>query len=405
MLLTQENLFDRLQEHCASATRIDLATAWSSPGVAQRAILDSDANCRAIIGIAGNVTPPPVLRDFDRRATLRIPEKSPLFHPKFILFHSDTGKTIAWIGSANLTQAGYEQNRELVFEYEDDGTSLKWFEEIWSSLDENVSPIIDDYETHWKPTAGYVKDSKSDLDLNEHSSAISSIFDDLHDWDSFVKAIEFANYYWKKQEGFSVDGEICSWMNTINLGNLIIRRNDLNSLSQIEFKIVMGLEFGDDIAYYGLLGSMKGAANARKIFHPTNKLAVGTRSAIDRYIKPLLTASFDDFSNVCSDFIENMSNIEGVSGGVATRLIALARPEWGVSVNDGSRRSLSLYSGLPISTLGSPKTGGKGKSYLDLIEFLQEQPWYASPQPRNNYERSLAASRGALLDALVYEPT
>lgn len=197
MLLTHDMLLDRLGELIDDATAVDLATAWASPGEAMDAVLERAGSIpvRAIVGIAGWATHPSALRAFAEGGQLRIPTKAPLFHAKVILFHHGE-RTTAWIGSANLTRSGYQQNREVMFEVADGHDIQRWFDEIWSSLLHDPSETMADYEANWRPDRAF-QEPIADL---EETGPVPSVLDPLPDgadWTAYVEAIGRANRFWK----------------------------------------------------------------------------------------------------------------------------------------------------------------------------------------------------------------
>ncbi|MBY5399918.1 hypothetical protein HFN01_34585 [Rhizobium leguminosarum] len=356
---------------------------------------------RAIVGIAGWATHPSALRRFARAGQLRIPTKAPLFHPKVVLFHMPD-RTIAWIGSANLTRSGYQQNLEIMFEVDRGDEVKSWFDAVWSSLPYEIGDVIDKYEQEWRPEKAF-GDPIGGLAEAEPSPERLRLLPDGADWATFVEAIGTANRFWKGKDVYwTVDGEGPSWLTTINLGNSILTRGDLTDLTYLEYRILLGIEFEREHSGYGLLGSMKGAGRAKEAFNPTNGQSAKVRRRVRRLLQPVIDSGFDGFPDVASKFIGNVSDIEGFAGSVSTRLIALARPDLGVSVNAGSRAMLELYSGVPASTLSKPRRPRASGSYAALLEYLQAQPWYHSPDPRSPYEQMLASCRGALIDAIAY---
>src|SRR5580698_508881 len=100
MLLTQEEIIARLATRLDGANRIDIAVAWASPGAALDCVIrfakKNAGRLRSIVGISGNSTHPEALRDLHKFGQLRIPEDSPLFHPKVFLFHGRRG-TVVWV--------------------------------------------------------------------------------------------------------------------------------------------------------------------------------------------------------------------------------------------------------------------------------------------------------------------
>jgi hypothetical protein len=99
-----------------------------------------------------------------------------------------------------------------------------------------------------------------------------------------------------------------------------------------------------------------------------------------------------------------LEQIHGFGGALATRFLALARPDRAISVNNGSRARLSKLTGLPPTSLAHAPHG-RANSYMDLLRWFEQQGWYSNPNPKDVRERLLANARAALFDALVYEPT
>ncbi len=93
-----------------------------------------------------------------------------------------------------------------------------------------------------------------------------------------------------------------------------------------------------------------------------------------------------------------MANIKrpGVSHGVATRLLALARPDAYVSLNNPSAQGLASFSGLRPTTLP--------QQYRKLLESVHASAWYRAPAPEDTFEKEIWTYRAALVDAFVYQP-
>lgn len=404
MLLTQDELLDRLQELLDISDSLDIAVAWASPSDALSRITAFARarahSLRSIVGISGNATHPAALRDLGNHGLLRVPRSNPLFHPKLFLFYGQGG-VIVWIGSANLSRCGFQQNTELMFEFADDGTAAEWFKQLWNSLDDDPSSIIEEYERAWKP-AGPAPRTPVATEQVPGEDVFRRAASQLSDWASYVEALGAASLYWMEHIGISVDGETTSWLNTITLGNAVMRRDSWRQLTRDDYRLIMGIETKVDVGY-GLLGSMKAAGNAKNVFNAASKATLAIRERIRSALQPVLGASPASFPDATVTFIRDVTRIKGFSDGVATRLLALARPDLAVSVNKGSRDGLAALSGLPATSLAKAPGGSRAHSYADLLEFLGTQPWYSRPTPRNAYERTLATARAALLDCLVYQ--
>ncbi|KQU01825.1 hypothetical protein ASG60_18420 [Methylobacterium sp. Leaf469] len=407
MFLTQEQLLLRLKEHLGTAERVDIATAWMSFGAAF-SLLHAFAKARphalrAIVGTAGTTTHPRALRLIQQSAQLRLPNSHPLFHPKLIIFHRPEG-TVVWIGSANLTRCGFEQNTEIVAELPDEGaTARAWFDDTWDALEKDCSPRLDQYEANWKPApSGQGADPTPTLS----EDALWGLAQGLTDWSSFVHAIKLANPVWQRKFGCTVDGEMSSWLNTIALGMEITRRESWDDLSDVDYHVLLGIkDDADDIMGYGLLGSMQGAGQVKTTFLKDTAAHRTVRERVRSLLQGAIHASDAEFTEAAVAFLRQISDLDRFGPAVATRLLALARPDRAVSVNNGSRPGLAALSGLPRSALSNVPTGPRAKSYADLLAFLATKDWYRQPKPVNRYEQTLANARAALLDCLVYVPT
>ncbi|MEG9524397.1 MAG: phospholipase D family protein [Hyphomicrobiales bacterium] len=407
MFLTQEQLLTRLKDRLGTADRVDTAMAWMSLGEALSA-LHAFAKARpqalrAIVGTTGTATHPRALRLIQQTAQLRLPGGSPLFHPKLIIFHQRESALI-WIGSANLTRCGFEQNTEIVAELPDeDGAARAWFDMYWAGLDADCGPQLDRYEADWKPSPGA---QDHDPRLPHSEDVLWDLAQGLTDWSSFVHALRTASPIRQRKFGCTVDGEMSSWLNTITLGNEITRRDSWDELSDVDYHVLLGIKDGtDDIMGYGLLGSMQGAGEVKTTFLKDTTAHRKIREYIRTCLQGPIHASDTAFPNAAVTFIRQVSTLERFGPAVATRLLALARPDRAVSVNNGSRAGLAKLSGLPRTALSNVNGSPRAKSYADLLAFLATKDWYRHPKPANRYEQTLANARAALLDCLVYVPT
>lgn len=406
MILTRDNLLGRLDYHLERSNQIDVAVAWASDSDALSRLLafgSGRGSLRTIVGISGNATHPNALRELSRCAQLRIPEGAGhLFHPKFYLFHQQR-KRIGWIGSANLTRPGFQQNDELVFEFSDENEKAsKWFNQLWDSLPEDCSTMLDDYVRDWQPP------SLSQSTPKEYAVVVADVYDlvgELTDWSSFVAAIAQADQYWSAADGSrqpatgksTVIGESSSWLNTITLGRAVVRREDWDELTREDCDLILGRRG------YGLLGSMGGAGTASSVFTKTTPENLCIRNTIRAALQPVLEANDDYFANAACEFIAVTRKFHGFAGAMATRLLALARPDRAISVNGGSEANLSRLTKLPRSSLSKPPHGG-ARSYKDLLRWFEQKSWYSNPNPQDVYQHLLASARAGLFDAFVYEP-
>ncbi len=402
MLLTRDTLIERLDELLEKSHRIDLAVAWATDCNALARLCKFAKNggaFRAIVGILGNATHPNALRNIQRCAQLRIASGA-LFHPKFYLFHQPHNR-LGWIGSANLTRPGFEQNEELIYEFsDDDGTASQWFDGFWTLLDKDCSRRLDEYESGWQPPSPPPRSLRAPPP-GDHEE-FYRVAGNITDWPSFVAAIDQANEYWSDlwNRDDPVTGDTHSWLNTITLGRAVMHREDWSELSQEDFHLMLGRGYWG----YGLLGAMGGAGLANNVFNEATRENLSTRRRIRQALQPVIDASDAQFAEAACAFIAELGGVHGFAGAVATRFLALARPDRAISVNNGSRERLSQLTKLPKNTLGHAPHG-HARSYMDVLGWFEhrDRDWYSRPAPKNARERLLASNRAALFDAFVYE--
>ncbi len=89
---------------------------------------------------------------------------------------------------------------------------------------------------------------------------------------------------------------------------------------------------------------------------------------------------------------------EGISAGVATRLLTLARPDIFMSVNGRSQQRLAQTSGLTVSQIR--ESSGYGR----LIEWVLQSKWWGAPRPSGTgWDSQRWPYRAALMDVPVRE--
>ena len=84
-----------------------------------------------------------------------------------------------------------------------------------------------------------------------------------------------------------------------------------------------------------------------------------------------------------------------IGPGVATRFLALARPDLYVSLNGASRQGLAECSGLAPTTMD--------RRYGDLLAWVHGSNWYRAERPTDALEGEIWDYRAALVDAFVYD--
>lgn len=415
-----DGLSERFQENVECSTHIDIAVAWATKTSALVQLVKSvkennGISLRIIVGTHGNATDPNVLDQLNEICEFRIVPhrgpRDPLFHPKVYIFRGEED-SIALIGSANFTDGGFGKNVEAVFETKQAKqlrSIRKWFKSQWrqyGKLPENQNKssrkeAIEKYrrrrrlkppsrvlrEMMWKP----MRDPGSRL----------GYLDQAQDWRGYVRALDQCQKWWEgRPEGWTVYGDMCSWTHTIEqIQPIAVVENWDELVEPDEIKQLVG-RYRDDVLDSGLLGNMYPTTVRRFVqrFRGDRNLRRRLRVAVNLVVN----AQESDFPNVAVTAVKKLSDERDIRIGVATRLLALARPDRVVSLNSQSWKGLAqIFPGIdrldPGGSLGSV-LGHYGR----FLGQLYEEPWFDSEKPRRTREQRLWSMRAALLDCFVY---
>lgn len=220
----------------------------------------------------------------------------------------------------------------------------------------------------------------------------------LESWPGYLAALRRADEEWAAKYGgkFGIFTGRNSYLNTLRAARPIFRQ-DWRSLSVTEARILLGL-IDSNGADYGHLGSMQGAGAAKNVFLDATPRNLKTRSSIQDAITSLMLVPLgDSLPLMARRAHEIITNRDGFRTGVATRLMALARPEVLVSVNNESVGRLAQWSGMPIATIK------KSAGYEKFIRWVMGGRWWNTRKPEEPFEQEIWSYRGALIDGLIYE--
>lgn len=409
MLLHGEALASRWNQLVATAAELDIAVAWITSEQRVIQLLEfarmPGRRLRVITGVHDYLTSAVALRRLHENGVLRIavPEKDFKFHPKLYIFTTGDSQK-CWVGSANLTGAAFGGNVELVYEYNDDGTASEWFNRQWKLWPAPDAEWLDLYEKRatergqshpflpqMRPPMG---DARSDpTDASPHTSFRNP----LESWPAYLHALRETDKAWmiKTQGSTGIYSGQISWVGTIRAA-LPVFAKDWAMLTRAEACILLGKADGGN-EFWGQLGCMKGAGVANNVFlEPTSKNLKTRRTIQDALAELHRVPLGNSLPLMARKAHEVIGNLDGFKGGVATRLMALARPEVLISVNNESVDRLADWSGLPKSAIESPK------GYEKLINWVMHSSWWNAPAPHDSLERELWMYRAALIDGFAY---
>ena len=400
-----ENPLDRFEELLSASDAVDIAVAWAThcPAIAKlRAFCARKGSLRIIVGVDGSATDPTTLKDLAGFAHLRIgiaqPPASGIFHPKYYCFRKSS-RSIVWVGSANLTCSGFGGNEELMLETAGSTDTQKWFESLWRSLPADPREAIDAYARNWKPQSERQQQRAGGRSrLRRQSQSAPERLDSSWSWDDYVANLTAKDEEMlavdnhkdgKPEEPWTVFGETRSWMNTIRVGHPITGLQSWRSLKRWQTDVLVGR------SPWGALGTLKGAGMACSIITGNSARDREVRRDILQQLQST-TEDGDDAIRFGVEALVGMRKLgHRIGSGVATRLLALARPECYVSLNGASRDGLAKCSDLAPTTLD--------RRYDKLLEWVHGSTWYGAPRPSDSREGEIWDYRAALVDAFVYE--
>jgi HKD family nuclease len=389
VLSTPKDTLIKLQELCEWANTIDLAYAWATTQNGNSLhwkALNLNKVRYAIIGTQFAQTEPWILRELnkiDGRLKVVISSEG-TFHPKIIIGkNNDVYKII--VGSSNFTTAGFSTNIELNLLIEGSNTDpeiialTKYIDNSWCFAEEVREDWLSNYEIAWKnrpnPT-GLVPNSRLEL----------TTLDSINiPWEKYFTLI-------KSQEGrrlvsnyrISVLGPFPSYIEELNRIKMAFKqfRNFADMPTEMR-KLVIGI--GSESS--GLLGAMSAAGNAKGIVNRTPNI-------IGKFLDQIpLEGSIS--ATLIQDVVKNLMSIHGIAIGVVSRILSVKRPDVFVSVNNGSKPSLSRL--LGNFSLNS------SDHYLKLLELVWKTDWYQSDRPIITEQQLVWDNRAALLDSALYE--
>lgn len=216
-------------------------------------------------------------------------------------------------------------------------------------------------------------------------------------WTEFSAALQVLDKVWRNRRvgntAFGVFGPRPSWEDTIYRGQLLFEVDSWTELDEDQQEMIAPTHFfanGD-----ALLGSIGRRSNDVRAFLSSPDSA-NNREMVLSLIKQAKSLNTSSLPLLAGDILAEMCTARGMGRAFATRLLALARPDGFIVLNNKSKEWLQRASGFALA--------GKSRTYNNLLRWLSRQDWYQSPEPDDALERRLWRMRAALLDAYAYQP-
>lgn len=389
------------------------AVAWANDGNAvYKAILDNkDKIQSSSIGIHFYQTAPQVLQDFLENEKIRfVMQPRGTFHPKIYFFSKNKNVWALIVGSSNLTTAAFTTNTECAFyitskdleqkDFPIYTNACRFLEEAYEKGIVMTKQGLEEYKIKQQPfieqithfNAPYYKKKKNiqNMSWEEYLQGVRS--DELHSISGRISLLSVCKEQFKK--------------------NSFSKINDAfrNVIAGISGATDMVKEYQDICGWFGTMGATGIFMSA--IQNKKSKIP----DALDNISKALENIPLKDAISKDNFFryIELMQNVffshpnpraRKFGMAMATRLIAMKRPDIFLCINNANEKKTCDAFGLVPSTFSKQET--RFKNYWDLIKKIQDTEWYNTKKPNTNinHEQDIWYNRVAMLDAIYYAPT
>ncbi|MBY9061338.1 phospholipase D family protein [Sphingomonas yunnanensis] len=369
--------------------RLSFAVAWATPTKVYNSLLARrDAIESGVIGTHFYQTDPQVLDDFVDEGKVRfVLQPSGVFHPKIFLFR--TGRRFdAFVGSANLTHGAMARNSEAVMHVsQDDDGAVTVRDELaeairtYRGMGRKVrQEDIDVYRAAHER----MRSSRERLDGTYGSARSTSPLES-----------EVMRMSWKQYVARVRDAGDDHLRNRIALLR-DIRTQFARATSFAEMDVdvramIAGLPNGrtDNQGYFG---SMRGDG----YFHNAVKSSPGGISAALDCIPlegPVTRQHYDSFVGVFAPAVAG----ERQRPGVASRLLAMKRPDLFVCISKRNRTALARDFSIAASRIDFDLY------WSAIAERIRDARWWSQPRPAAGRELDIWLGRSAMLDAIFYE--
>lgn len=375
----------------SSHDQIDFAVAWASSGTTAFAeIAKRRKKVRnAVIGTHFYQTHPDVLEEFVGCKNIRfVMQPQGVFHPKIFCFRSNARWDIL-IGSANLTKGAFTKNSEVMLHFTNDDVSRAIWEEstaliseYWEDGEVVTKETARTYRRLWKAqqpslrrvSGSYNKSGKFKTPAHTEIMSMS--------WPRFFSAVKADPHH-----GFD---ERCDLL-------ALVREafRDTPTFSDMPLgvrKTIAGLpnQYNDHWAWFG---SMKGAGYYHQAVNNNDPHLSGALAEI-----PLEGGVTErHYQAFIREFVRAFP--QGRDGvGVASRLLAMKRPDYFVCLDGKNRTQLCKDFGIKQSDMYY------SRYWDEVICPIMDSVWWNTLAPTSNSQLKVWAGRAAMLDAIFYQP-
>ncbi|MGB7582398.1 MAG: phospholipase D-like domain-containing protein, partial [Sedimentisphaerales bacterium] len=365
IITTNEGLKKNLSRLIENYTNIAFAVAWASAKteIFQELSEKRSRIRKAVIGTHFYQTHPDVLDTFVGSEEVRsIYQPNGVFHPKVYIFWDQKHWEIL-IGSANLTYFALYRNSEVMvlISDADEGNStlkeqiLELIENYWKDASIITKPSVISYRARWSRQQRSLQRlsgqyGKSTAKKPPMDSLVVSM-----SWEQFLASVKNDPHH-----------EFENRRKLLKLARSAFDKYGRFDLMEIGLrKTIAGLPNNFE-PYWGFFGSMNGAGYYHRAVNENNR---HLSQALDKISLTNVPVTREHYTEYLAEFIKAFPN-GGDGVAVASRLLALKRPDQFVCIDSKNKRELCRNFGI--------KQIGKDydRYWEEIIEQIMDSVWW-----------------------------
>lgn len=394
---TVTNTIVTLLEECAQA---GWAVAWATDNhrVFQAATTHRKKFKALLFGTTGWHSSPDAIERMIGLETFRVlpPDRTPLFHPKIYLFRVGD-ETVAVIGSHNLTQSAFGRNDEacvLLRGLQTDPELQKFWRYVLAAHSAHDSTQPDaawlfDYRQKYlrmKESRKKVEESFDTSIVLTPPTVIKGVPSPYElDWAAYVQRVV-------NEHERTADHDFEGRMAVLEGARKILNTGSLAALTREDRIRVSGTVHGDltprlNEPNWAWFGNMATSPLFRKAMRDSYQ---EWSDALEEIPKTGLV--MEEHYRAFLNHYRSGTNPRSI----ASRLLAMKRPDQFVCVSDRNHDNLRDRFGLPKDI--------SSQNYFELIKMIRLTPWWRADRPDDDLGRQVWDCRVALLDAIYYTP-
>lgn len=293
------------------------------------------------------------------------------------------------IGSANLTSGALTTNSEavlLIGGTEEDSTDT--LDEISQLIDRywQISRPIDEseaaaYREIWNRKRPALRRLIGQYGKGNTSKPLTASSVRSMSWRQYFEAVKADPYH-----GFD---KRCELLAIVARAFAVHPR--FESMSLPLRKTIAGLP-NDMETRWAWFGSMKGAGYYHQAVNENN----GHLSQALENILLYGVVTRTDYENYIEEFIKAFPN-GGHGVGIASRLLALKRPDQFICLDSKNQKNLCADFGIARTAMNYERY------WEEIVERIMDTPWWNQKRPDDRLEGAVWDGRAAMLDAIFYE--